>query len=732
VRFLGKLLALLAVSVVLGCGVAFVFLQAAARVELAAGFAMLAAIAVAVGASGLAVYHDSKRFLPALAAPRTTAPEEGKRAASWLAGAPDRIALVALVAGSGAIWIGVVVDAFRGGRGLADLEAPALVGGLLGGMVAAIAASVLATRVATGVALPAPSVDDRHPGIGIGQRVLIVNGSAAVIGLAAFGLVAREDVALDGTLGLSTWIAGTGLSLAMVVAAWISGRSIQASMGSLVREVQNVASGDLTRTVSAPGGGEVAALAGALTKMSASLKSILNNIKSVSNEVASASEDIAVSSSVMAGKIKDQATHVDSIAGSVATSTRALADIARRTDEVGLDAEKSSASIVEMMASIRTVAENARALQSKGDDSAQAVEKILTSIREVGKGAESLVQLAARTSVAVREIDAGVQQIGRALQESRELSERVSRDAREGGGAVRSLIGAVEDIRRQVDQVAQVILGLDRKSHEIQNILDVITDIADQTSLLALNAAIIAAQAGDRGKGFAVIADEIKGLAERTGGATKEIGRVIREVKKEVATAGQGMGSATGKAADGVALSQSAGRALDAIIASAGSSKDRIAEIAKASEQAAVQSKEIVSAILGVTKVARELEAAVSASAQAGTAAGERTKIMLAISAQVARAMEEQSQASATIVEAVHSTLESLQGISAATTAQKKDAEGIQTSVEQIRGNAMDNATHVADLERVVQTLIQEAVVLRHEIDRFKTVETKSRKTGFE
>ena len=735
-RFVGNVLLLLVLSAALGTAVALLFLWAAARLEPSAVASIALAFVLALVAAVGFVFVDSRRFAPAFAAPASLGPEEGRRAASYRDRMPDRVGLAALCAGFGAVLLGSILYkfAFTGsevqaaGAGFDAL----LVAGLLGGLVAATVASSLTTRLAAKLKLPAVVAEERS-GFGIGERVLALNGGSAIIGLAALGLIVREDVRRAGELTPLTWVSGLVISLGLLAAAWLSARSIRSAMATIVHEVQVVAAGDLTRTVSAPGGGEIAALAAALTRMTGSLKQILNNIKSVSSEVATASEDIAVSSSVMASKIKDQADAVDSISGAVATSNRALVDIVEKTDALGLAAEKSSSSIVEMMSSIRSVAANAEELRRKGDDSAESVERILRSIEGVSKGAESLFSLAERTGGAVAEIDAGVQQIVSSLKSSRELAEQVTDDAREGGDAVRSLILAVEDIQHQVNDVAETILALDRRSWAISNVLDVITDIADQTSLLALNAAIIAAQAGPAGKGFAVVADEIKGLADRTGTATKEIGKVVREVKRDVATAGQGMGAAINSAATGARLSQRAGKALDEINRSAEASKDRIAVIAQASEAALTQSREIVSAVGGVTRVAGELRLSVKEQGVAGQVAAERTAAMRAIAVQVARAMHEQALASKTIVVAVENSLALVQGISGATGAQMKDSEAIGQNIEQIRANAQATTESVTDLEGVVQRLIQEAVVLRHEIDRFKTTsDTGKRKSGFD
>jgi len=303
VRFVGNVLLLLVLSAALGTAVALLFLWAAARLDPSAVASIALAFVLALVAAVGFVFVDSRRFAPAFAAPASLGPEEGRRAASYRDRMPDRVGLAALCAGFGAVLLGSILYkfAFTGsevqaaGAGFDAL----LVAGLLGGLVAATVASSLTTRLAAKLKLPAVVAEERS-GFGIGERVLALNGGSAIIGLAALGLIVREDVRRAGELTPLTWVSGLVISLGLLAAAWLSARSIRSAMATIVHEVQVVAAGDLTRTVSAPGGGEIAALAAALTRMTGSLKQILNNIKSVSSEVATASEDIAVATSLRA------------------------------------------------------------------------------------------------------------------------------------------------------------------------------------------------------------------------------------------------------------------------------------------------------------------------------------------------------------------------------------------------------------------------------------------------
>ena len=114
------------------------------------------------------------------------------------------------------------------------------------------------------------------------------------------------------------------------------------------------------------------------------------------------------------------------------------------------------------------------------------------------------------------------------------LAEKVSREASERGmTAIREAIKGMQNIRQAVEATADVVNRLGKRSQEIGQILKVIDEVTDQTSLLALNAAILAAQAGEHGKGFAVVADEIKDLADRTAASTQEITGLISAVREE-------------------------------------------------------------------------------------------------------------------------------------------------------------------------------------------------------
>lgn len=251
------------------------------------------------------------------------------------------------------------------------------------------------------------------------------------------------------------------------------------------------------------------------------------------------------------------------------------------------------------------------------DKVASASVELSATAEEISKGTDTLTSRASQTAAAVEEMNATVGQVAQNSGKAASLAQDTVKTAQEGGTVVSSTISGMQQLSAAVSNSATIISDLGKSSDQIGEIVRTIEDIADQTNLLALNAAIEAARAGEQGRGFAVVADEVRKLAERTTKATKEIGDMIRQIQQDTRGAVDSMQQGTQKVTAGVDLVNKTGEALSQIVRMVSESADMIRQIAVASEEQSVATQQIASDIENVAKVTKESSSGAHESAKA-------------------------------------------------------------------------------------------------------------------
>jgi methyl-accepting chemotaxis protein len=285
----------------------------------------------------------------------------------------------------------------------------------------------------------------------------------------------------------------------------------------------------------------------------------------------------------------------------------------QRGDEIGRLAHWFDTFIGSLHKIISDVASSTRQV-------AAAATEIAASSEQMSAGITRQQQQASQVSAAVEEMSATVTEVAKKSGEAANAASGSQKDANSGGEVVRQTVTEIKAIAQDVSSSAEAVAGLGKKGEQIGAIIEVINDIADQTNLLALNAAIEAARAGEHGRGFAVVADEVRKLAERTQQATEEVSKSIREIQDETKSAVVRIEAGSKRVNHGVELAGNAGQSLERIVASSQTLGSMVESIAAAAEEQSAASEQIARSIEQINAVTRE---SAEGASQAAKAAGD-------------------------------------------------------------------------------------------------------------
>lgn len=379
---------------------------------------------------------------------------------------------------------------------------------------------------------------------------------------------------------------GIGLLVGLVLTVWLT-RLITGPLRKSVHFAQSVAGGELGNVLDIHQRDEVGQLADALNAM------------------------------------------VDNLRGRIEEAQEATAQASAKQEEALAamrDAEAARAEALE--AKRQGMLDAAGQLEDVVAAVSSASEELSAQVEQSERGTQDQASRVGETATAMEEMNATVLEVAKNAGETADVSEQAKQKAQAGAEIVDQVIGGMHRISKSSEELRNDMAELSNKAASIGTILNVISDIADQTNLLALNAAIEAARAGEAGRGFAVVADEVRKLAEKTMKATSEVGEAIQGIQQGTAKNVSNVEASAGIVTEVTELASRSGQALTEIVSLVDRASDQVRAIATASEEQSATSEEINRAVEDISRISTETAEAMRQSSQAVMDLSRQTQVL--------------------------------------------------------------------------------------------------------
>jgi methyl-accepting chemotaxis protein len=447
----------------------------------------------------------------------------------------------------------------------------------------------------------------------------------------ADGSQGREKLSYVGAFEPWGWVVGTGVYRADVMATWtpvnyavgiffgttgffamfifwlVIRNMIGKPLSSLAKTSEALALGDVEQKISIRSNDEIGALAASQARVVDYMKDMAGIAGRMAEgdltvEVKPLSEKDAFGNafSHLIAKQRDLIGRVKSVAGSVSEASKQLTKAAEQTAQ----ATQQIASTIQQVA--KGTAEQSNALQQ----TANSVEQLSGAIGQIAAGSQEQAEGVDEATGIVNKVSGAITEVSNNARVGMEAWQNTAASAAEGARMTHETVAGMDKVKKAMDQVSVRVTDLGERSGEIGKIVATIDDIAAQTNLLALNAAIEAARAGEQGRGFAVVADEVRKLAERSSLATKEIASIVDGIRMGVKEAVSAMQQGSKDVEAGYRLATDAGGALDNILDRSRSVAKQVEQISVAAQQLQGLSSGMVEAIDRINRIVEENAAA--------------------------------------------------------------------------------------------------------------------------
>jgi methyl-accepting chemotaxis protein len=504
------------------------------------------------------------------------------------------------------------------------------------------------------------------------------------------------------------------------VLVWLAASSLTLPLAFLGKAADRIAAGDLTATPPSLSRDEMGQLAATFRKMTQGLTALVVGVRAASHGVHEGAREMSEIGERVNGGAREERERLVAVQSSVEAMQGSVAQVGRGVEGVAEYVHSTGTAVGAMAAALEEVRRKARELETRSAAAGADVDALAGAGRRAQTQLGLLDDLAGNAQGTLAEVSASLSGLETSAVASQLAAAEAVELADHAGGVVQETVVGIEGLHAAVDDAKRRVAVLGRRSDDIDQILDFVGEVAGRTNLLSLNASIIATQAGEHGKAFAVVADQIRDLAAQISSSTKSIGEIIRAVRDDVSGTARLIDRGDALAADGVARARKSLDALHAIRAATAKGHETAAAIRAAVQVHARSTRDVSSLVASVGEHSRSLAEAVQLVGKSVAVVGSVSRAVGALADQVSRSIEDQSGVGRRQIESLERTDGMLGDITRAVENHHAAARRVREALGHITRTAELHQSSVVELSGVAERLGGRSTALAEHVGKFK------------